>query len=447
MGLGHFGGGAAAARWLAEQGARVTLTDLATADELARTLHALGDVTPAAVHLGGHREDDFRSAEMIVVNPAVRPDNPMLKIARRRGARLATEIELFMEACPARIIGVTGSNGKSTTAAMIAAVLRADGRAGWLGGNIGASLLADLEKIAPDDFVVLELSSFQLARLGPNVAMPHVAVVTNFTPNHLNWHGTLERYRAAKRRLIAEQSSQGLVALDASLLESGGCMDCSWADSVSGRLLPPVDVAELPLLRTPGDHNRRNAVLAVAVARAVGCSADAIHDGLKTFETLPGRLQQVATIGGRFFYNDTTSTTPESTIAAVCSLDTGGSLDVERALDNGQGGTWLLAGGSDKGVDFGTLAVSIIGHTRGAAFFGATTERLRRETAMVSENFQTAALKTLRQALDWCWRHSSRGDRIILSPGCASLDQFRNFRDRGDKFIKLVNELERTARH
>ena len=332
MGLGHFGGGVGAARWLAEQEAEVTVTDLATAEQLARPLAELVDMTLAAVHLGGHCEEDFASATLVVVNPAVRLDNPFLQIAARNGARLTTEIELFIEACPAPIIAVTGSNGKSTTAAMIAAVLRADGRLVYLGGNIGGSLLMDLPQIKSDDWVVLELSSFQLAHLGNSITMPHVAVITNFSPNHLNWHDTLANYRTAKQRLLSGQSSRDIAVLDNSLLETN-----DWSDCVTGRLLRPADWADLPALHTPGEHNLRNAALAAAAARAAGCSQETIARGLGSFQTLPGRLQLVATVEHKHYYNDTTATTPESTIAAVQARSTAAA----RSIRNGSG-TWLL---------------------------------------------------------------------------------------------------------
>ncbi len=444
MGLGHFGGGVGAARWLAEQGAAVTITDLAGGEELARPLGELRDVPLAGVHLGGHRQEDFRHPRLVVVNPAVRPDNPFLQIARRGGARLATEIELFMEACAAPIIAVTGSNGKSTTAAMIAAVLRADGRPGHLGGNIGNSLLAELPRIDPHDWVVLELSSFQLAHLGagmsirgmsmPAAAMPRVAVVTNFSPNHLDWHGTLDDYRAAKQRLLTEQSSRGIAVLDTGLLNTGLLESDGWSDCVAGRLVPPLDRAKLPALQIPGAHNLRNAAMAAAAAAAAGCSQEAITRGLASFQTLPGRLQLVATIDGLQFYNDTSATTPQSTIAAV------------RSLDDGCSGTWIMAGGSDKGVELNDMAAAIVRHTCGAAFFGSTAQRLQQLTASRSNGFCTSVVKTLEEAfarcLESCRESSRAGQRILLSPGCGSLDQFQNFRRRGERFNELIAAIK-----
>ena len=314
---------------------------------------------------------------------------------------------------------------------MIAAILNADGRSARLGGNIGNSLLGELPRISLNDWVVLELSSFQLAHLSEDMSMPRVAVVTNFSPNHLNWHDTLDAYRVAKRRLLTGQSPQGIAVLDTSLLESDG-----WRDCMAGRLLPPLDLAEIPPLQIPGEHNRRNAALAASAARAVGCSQESITRGLASFQTLPGRLQLVATVEGVQFYNDTTATTPESTIAAV------------ESLDDGRCATWLMAGGSDKGVDLDRMAAAIVGHTRGAAFFGATAGRLQDLTASYSQDFCSTAVETLDEAFAWCreaCRKSSRPDqRILLSPGCASLDQFQNFRHRGERFNDLIHN---TAKH
>ena len=165
MGLGRHGGGVAVVRWLAEQGAIVTVTDTATPETLADSLHALADVRIAAWHLAGHREADFDEADLIVVNPAVRPGHPLIDRAHLRGVPITSELELFLERCPGPMIGVTGSNGKSTTAAMIAAILGADGRQVFLGGNIGRSLLADLPRMTRESWTVLEISSFQLAWL------------------------------------------------------------------------------------------------------------------------------------------------------------------------------------------------------------------------------------------------------------------------------------------
>jgi UDP-N-acetylmuramoylalanine--D-glutamate ligase len=420
MGLGHFGGGVAAARWLARQGAVVTVTDLAAAEPLADTLPALADVPIARYHLGEHQAEDFREADLVVVNPAVRPGNRFVQIAAEAGARLTTEIELFLEACPARVIGVTGSNGKSTTAAMTAAILRAAGRRVWLGGNIGVSLLDSLSQMTADDWAVLEISSFQLWRLGPNARLPDVAIVTNCSPNHLDWHGTFEHYQASKQRILTGQRADGLAVLNTHDPEVA-----TWAHLVRGRLLPLVPLAELPPLPIPGEHNRANAACAATAALATGCRPEAVQAGLASFSPLPQRMEWVAVVDGRRFYNDSSATTPESTIAALESL---------------AGPIWLLAGGGDKGADFQPLASAIARCAQGAAFFGKVRDRLRQLTAAAGMETACTALETMPEAFWWCWANSQPGDAIVLSPACSSHDQFQNFRQRGTTFVDLVRQ-------
>jgi UDP-N-acetylmuramoylalanine--D-glutamate ligase len=421
MGLGHFGGGAAVARWLARQGVRVTVTDLAEESALAETLAALQHEPIETFRLGGHREEDFRSADLVVVNPAVRPGNPLVEIARQAGARISSEIELFLQACPARTIGITGSNGKSTTAAMTAAILEADGQQTWLGGNIGGSLLDRLGEMGRDHWAVLELSSFQLWHLSPHVATPHIAVVSNCTPNHLDWHGSFEHYTAAKQRILNGQTEG-----DAAVLNTADPEVAPWRRWVRGTCWEPLSREDIPRLLLPGEHNRTNAACAAIAAIAAGCRRDAIQRALQTFHGLPQRLECVANIDGRCFYNDSTATTPESAIAAMRSLP---------------GPLWLLAGGRSKGFDFGPLATAIVEYAEGAAFFGASRDELQQAVAKRSPGFRCATTESLDDALRWCWQHSRPGAAIVLSPACASTDQFRNFHQRGERFVELVDAL------
>ena len=320
-------------------GARVTVTDLADEAILAPALASLGKCPNMAYHLGGHRECDFRETDLVVVNPAVRPNNPWLNIARQNGVPLTTEIDLLLQNCPAATVGVTGSNGKSTTAAMIAAILKADGRCTWVGGNIGSSLLNELDAIRPDDGVVLELSSFQLTYLRPETRVPHIGVITSFSPNHLDWHASMDEYAAAKRILFQRQQPG-----DMAVINTHDRRLASWTGEVRGRLLPLVNNDELSALGVPGWHNRMNAICAATAAAAAGCSRDAIHRGLLGYRGLPQRMELIADIRGRRFYNDSTSTTPESTIAALESLDCPAIL---------------MAGGRDKGFDFSELIETI----------------------------------------------------------------------------------------
>ncbi|MCD4727693.1 MAG: UDP-N-acetylmuramoyl-L-alanine--D-glutamate ligase, partial [Pirellulales bacterium] len=431
------------------KGAIVTVTDLADENTLADSLAMLADVPIAAAHLGGHREEDFRYADLVVVNPAVRPDSPWLDTARRAGATLRTEIELFVENCPARIVGVTGSTGKSTTAAMIAEILRCQGGqshfrgedAGltgdvslaakigtvpnasrtFLGGNIGGSLLDQLPQIGRDDWVVLELSSFQLRHFSPAAKSPHIAVVTGCTPNHLDWHRSFADYAAAKQRILAGQTPD-----DFAVLNARDAKVASWRPLVRGHLVSPPELDDLPPLAVPGEHNRINAACAAAAAMAAGCENGGVRQGLRRFVGLPQRLECVADITGRRLYNDSASTTPESTVAALRSLDVP---------------VWLLAGGAAKGCDFGPLAAEIVRRARGAAFFGDVREKLIERVASINRQFPCIAVETLDEALQWCWMRCRSGEAIVLSPGCAGTDQFCNYRRRGEHFVELVGRL------
>ena len=443
MGLGHFGGGMAAARWLARRGAAVTVTDTADERALAASLATLAGVPIAALHLGGHRAEDFSHAELLVVNPAVRPGNRFLELARQAGARIDTEIGLFLEACPARVIGVTGSNGKSTTAAMIAAILRAQGVRNWLGGNLGGSLLEQLEQMEADDWVVLELSSFQLWHIGDAARMPCVAVVTGCRPNHLDWHEDFAEYVAAKQRILDEQTPQDLAVLNTYDAEVG-----SWSPLVRGRQVPLPPLETIPRLLLPGRHNRINAACAAAAAwgalahgKGVGsllCEAPAgpfrqktpdpfsMLGALASFGGLPQRLEWFAVVNGRRFYNDSTATTPESTIAALEALE---------------GPLWLLVGGADKGCEFGPLVTALGRRARGVALFGAVAAMLHARLAEENAQLPTVAVATMEEALAWCWSRSQPQDSIVLSPACSSHDQFQNFRQRGERFAAAVASL------
>jgi UDP-N-acetylmuramoylalanine--D-glutamate ligase len=308
MGLGRHGGGLAAARYLTQQGARLTISESAPEANLA-------DVGSQVAHLaiehwqwGGHTDREFTTAELLVVNPAVRPDSPWVALARRSGAICTSEIELLLGACPAPITAVTGSNGKSTTSAMLAAALEAAGHRVWLGGNNETSLLDVVDQIQPTDQVVLELSSFQLHWLSDEAPWPRLAVVTSFAPNHLDWHGGLAHYRLSKQRLLRFAPPDGAAVL---------CRDDrelpSWGALGPRQIKPSWDTPRLPRLAVPGQHNRRNAACAAAAAEHLGCPAAALLAALERYPGLPHRLERLGQFAGRPLINDSQATTPEST--------------------------------------------------------------------------------------------------------------------------------------
>jgi UDP-N-acetylmuramoylalanine--D-glutamate ligase len=427
MGLGSFGGGLGAVRFLVEQGARVTVTDSRSADQLAESLAELDGVPVVKWTLGRHDDADFDTAELVVVNPAVRRDHPLLCRCRERGIPLTSEMNLFWQHQRGIVLAVTGSNGKSTTTAMLHNILRQTGRTCWLGGNLGRSLLPVVDQISPEDFVVLELSSFQLHDLDRLQARPHVGLVTNFSPNHLDWHGTVEEYRRAKQSLLRWQAADDVAVLNADDEDVR-----TWPTNAAIRWFgwDQAD-AELPAVgdwvRLPGRHNFANALAAATAARAVGATLEQVRCGLETYAPLPHRLQFIGEAAGRRFYNDSLATTPESTLVALDAF-------VEPIV--------LLAGGYDKRVDLSAMAAAIATKSKAVALMGQTAPALQ---ALIASNADrrthcSEPLPDFPTTFTWAVEQTSPGDVVVLSPGCASYDWFRHFADRGEQFAQLARE-------
>ena len=447
MGLGTFGGAVGAVEFLCRRGAQVTVTDRRDARELADSIGELKHLAgpPITWRLGEHRAEDFSGAGLVVANPAVPLSSQWLQLAEAKGARVTTEIGLFWELCPARTIAVTGSNGKSTTTAMIHSILEASGQTAWLGGNIGGSLLGSLETIGSDDWVVLELSSFQLEHLDRQQAAPDIAVVTNLTPNHLDRHGTLDAYRHAKQAILRWQPSHAACVLneldpDVSAWPvaarrlgfgvdrgAGAGVFLREEDHETAVVRIGENEIEVPLghwIEGPGDHNRLNAAAATAAAIVAGAQIADVRRGLQQFRGLPHRLQLVARRGGLSFYNDSLATTPES---------------VEMALASFASPVVLLAGGYDKQVPLEGLAETIAGGTRAVALMGQTAEEVNRLLDELSFGGLRRVCGSLEEAFTWAVEQSESGDNIVLSPGCASYDWFTSFRERGEEFTRLAS--------
>lgn len=445
MGLGRFGGCLGAIRFLADRGARVTVTDVQPETKLAESLSELDGLPLAGMHLGGHRDEDFTSADFVVASPAVPRDNRYLAMARAAGVTVSSEMNLFWQLQRGTVIAVTGSNGKSTTTALTHSILKAAGRRTWLGGNIGRSLLPQVEDIQSGDLVVLELSSFQLEDLDRLRVSPHGAVVTNFSPNHLDWHRTLESYRTAKQTILRWQTAEDFCVLnasdpDVSQWPSLGCRlnfglandgsDGSFLDGSEAIYRNSKTEVQFPIrqwLRLPGIHNVQNALAASAAALAAGADLDAVRIGLDAYEPLPHRLQLVAETDGRRFYNDSLATTPESVVVALEAF--------EQPIV-------LLAGGYDKKIDLCPMAEVIAKRARVVALMGQTAATLGDQ---ITQRVQGAAGPLMKrcdnfeEAFRWSAENSRPGDVVLLSPGCASYDWFRHFADRGEQFAALAS--------
>ena len=423
VGLGRFGGGVGVTRWLCRHGAIVTVSDAAGADALGESVSQLNGLD-VRLHLGGHLQSDFLNAELLVVNPAVPDDMPLLAAATKAGVSCTTEINLFLERCPAAVVGVTGSIGKSTTTAMIGDILAAR-RTRHVGGNIGRSLLNELDAIGPDDVVVLELSSFQLART-PQVGMsPHVAVVTNLHPNHLDRHGTMAAYADAKKNIFRFQSANGVLILNAAderLAE--------WAqERIPGRV-EWFDPAGEPFeLSVPGAHNQANAQAAWAAARTLGLDRSTAADALRAFAALPHRLQCVGDRDGVRYVNDSKCTTSDGAIVALASFPP------RKAV--------IIVGGSDKGVSFDSLGAALAERAKAVIAIGQTQRRIL-EAVEAHRTGPAPAVATADEfatAFALARSAAAPGDIVLLSPACASYDMFTNYEHRGRAFSDLVRAL------
>lgn len=433
MGLGAFGGGIGVTQWLARQGARVLVTDKASREQLSRSLARISDLD-VELRLGGHEARDFTDTDVVVVSPAVPERSPYVQAARAAGVPITTEINLFVERCPARVVAITGSVGKSTTTAMTGAILERalrDGR-GWVGGNLGFSLLGALSDIAARDTVVLELSSFQLQRLAQLEWAPRVALVTNLTPNHLDWHASFEEYAAAKGAIFRFQDPrrdtliiQDRAELDRLVSDASGRSPWRYAQCERRAVTVKPNGErlvwdELRLL-TPGVHNIENAAGALTIAEALGVERPAALEALSSFEGLPHRLQRVLTRDGVTYYNDSKSTTPESAVTAMRAIES-------PAL--------VVLGGYDKGVDISAAAELAAQRAKYAACIGQTGAELARRIAALGG--AAAFHATLEEAVQACASRAAPGDAILFSPGCASYDMFENYTARGEAFVRLA---------
>ena len=424
MGLGVHGGGAGVARFLAERGARVTVTDAQPAERLAGSIESLRGCDVEYV-LGGHREEDFAGADFVLRNPAVPRSHPCLRVADENGVPVYMEMTLFFLECPSeRIVGITGTKGKTTTTTLVGEMLKADGRDVVVAGNLRVSALLQLSHIQPTTDVVLELSSFQLEGLEVIRRSPRIAGLTNLMEDHLNRYGSMAEYLDAKKHIFRYQGSDGVVALtrdDTSLREL--------AAEAPGRVVwfgrdDVVPGAARSRLR--GEHNRMNVAAAAAVAWAAGAGEDAVERAIAGFAGVPYRQELIREVGGVQYVNDTTATTPDAALAALQVMD--------RPVV-------LIAGGSDKGMDFAALGRAV---RAPESRVKATVLLEGNATPKIVEAFGDKAgpwFGDLRAAVEQAASLASPGDVVLLSPGCASFGMFANEFDRGDQFNGIVRSL------
>jgi UDP-N-acetylmuramoylalanine--D-glutamate ligase len=454
--LGAARQGLAAARWLLRHGAVVTVNDRRDSGQLAsvrRESDVAGLVTWV---LGGHPLELLDTTEVLCVSGGVPLDNPLVVEAVRRGIPITNDTQIFMEVVPCPTIGITGSAGKTTTTVLLGLMAKAAlGERAHVGGNVGDPLLNHVDEMKPDHLAILEISSFQLEQM---TLSPRVAAVLNVTPNHLDRHGTMEAYAAAKQRILDFQTGQ-----DTAVLGRDDPGAWSLRGKVRGRLisfgLGPLAEGQdgttladgilhlrergvdMPLLRRDqillrGDHNLQNVLAAFALGDAAGLPLDAMLSAVETFGGVAHRLEFVREWNGARWYNDSIATAPERTLAAIRSFS-------EPIV--------MLLGGRDKDLPWGELAAVVCQRVDHVVLFGEAVGKI----AAAIQQAQGAAGKVapatrpetverctgLEEAVRAAARVAGPGDVVLLSPGGTSFDEFRDFEERGEAFRKWVAEL------
>ncbi|MFZ1987954.1 MAG: UDP-N-acetylmuramoyl-L-alanine--D-glutamate ligase [Minisyncoccia bacterium] len=423
IGLGLLGRGVGDARFLAECGADLIVTDLKSEAELAESLAALKGFQNISYTLGHHALEDFRGRDLIVKAAGVPLNSPFIEEARKEGTPVRMSADLFAEYAGIPIVGVTGTRGKSTVTHMIQAVLVAAGKKVLLGGNVrGVSTFALLEQVHGDEVAVLELDSWQLQGFGEVKKSPHISVFTTFFPDHLNYYKeSPNQYLADKANIFLYQNEHDTLVLGA---QAATIVRDTYQDEILSEIViaNEDDVPKDWVLQIPGEHNRYNAGLALAVARTLLIEDVISRKALESFKGVPGRLEFLREVNGVKFYNDTTATTPEATLAALHAL---GKENVSNLI--------LIMGGADKNLDMNKLLLEIPKRTKRVIMLaGSGTSRI---CTWLPE---ASIFDSLSAAVAEAFAFAVSGDIILLSPAFASFGMFKNEYDRGDQFVTLV---------
>lgn len=448
LGLGQYpkGSGIAAALFFARRGDAVTVYDFYYASAMDKNIAQLKKFKNVRFVLGKRALNEIAKADLIVKHQRIRMDEPEVVEALRLKKTIESELSIFLNHCPAQVIGITGTRGKSTTTAFIAEMLRvgaglvpalrADG-AGirpaptksniWLGGNILVSPLTFLSKVKKDDIVVLEISSFQSEGLGMAKISPHIAVWTNLMRDHLNAYPSMREYANAKAQIFLHQTPE-----DIAFFPMDHAFD-AYAKRAKGKVYrfghaqnPEVKLVRSVKLTLMGEHNQRNAEIAAAVALHLRVSSAAIKRVLRSFGGLSGRLEILAVKKGIRYINDTTATTPDATMAAV------------NALSSLKGNIHLIFGGADKELAFDDVA-RLLKKKKIDVVLLAGTAHKKISTSFAKAKLVYREAKDMKEAFTLARAQAKSGDVVLLSPGCASFGLFKNEYDRGEAFKKLVD--------
>ena len=431
LGLGLLGRSVGDAEFIAKCGGRVTVTDLKNREDLAESVARLEGLG-VTFHLGGHDLEDFAETDMVIKSAGVRLDSKEVAAAKDAGVPVYMSTALaaqFARAAGLKIIGVTGTRGKSTVAHMIHHALVTAGKRAHLGGNIrGISTLAMIPEFREGDILVLELDSWQLQGFGDLNLSPHIAVFTNLMPDHQNYYSDMETYFADKANIFRFQKKGDTLIATPEL--AGRIASWGVSDAYQKHIEAPVP-AEWGI-QMPGVHNRLNAALAAAALEAYGLPEKKIREGLASFSGVEGRLQFVREINGVKIYNDNNATTPEATIAALQALTNDGFRKP----------VILIMGGADKGLDMAPLVEEINRSCKAVLFLaGSGTDHVLNVQRSTFNVPYDGPFTSLDQAVSKSLELGTEGDIILFSPAFASFGMFKNEYDRNDQFLAAVNSL------
>ncbi|MFC1632825.1 UDP-N-acetylmuramoyl-L-alanine--D-glutamate ligase [Patescibacteria group bacterium] len=430
MGLGLSGGGVGVARFLAENGAKVLVTDLRDEKTLKESLAELSDL-PIEYRLGEHKEEDFTKTDLVVKNPAVPWSSKYIVAAKKAKVPVDMEIGIFLELNEAPILGVTGTKGKTTTATLLAEIMKAQFPKAKLAGNVRVSPLTYLDQLDIDTPVVLELSSFQLEIFEEHKMSPQIAIITNIFEDHLDRYDSLEAYVRAKENIFRFQKEGDYLILDKDNAWTKKFKQTVKAEKIPTKIIytsstrPSYSTDQVGM---QGVHNLANIDLAVLAAKTYGIKDDLIAKVVKDFKGVENRLEFVRKAMGVKFYNDTTSTIPEATIAAIKSFE-------EPVI--------LIAGGSEKNVTYEELAKEIVEGVKHLILFNdSASPRIEKAVLNLKIDFPISYADTMPRAVELAQKNMAKGDVVVMSPAAASFGLFKNEFDRGDQYIKAVKKIK-----
>jgi UDP-N-acetylmuramoylalanine--D-glutamate ligase len=441
--------GIATTQFLLARGARVILTDTKSKDALATGIAPLLDVArqtgELVLELGGHRSESFARCDFVVVSPGIPLALPMFDISRKAGIPIIAEVELAYRHLNGRIIGITGSNGKTTTTALVAQLLAGAGLKGYAAGNIGAPLIGFVDDSSPEDVYAVELSSFQLE--GIRDFRPRIAAILNLTPDHLDRYDGFNGYIAAKKRIFMNQRETDFAVLNADDVRTAAlgteiCARALWFSRLTtpaqgafvrnGRVIFRDERGERDLFGTDaialkGSHNLENVLAACAMAILSGAAPESLEESVRKFPGVEHRIEFVAELDGVQFFNDSKATNVDATIKSIEAFE---------------GNILLIAGGRDKAGDFNALRLTVRERVKHIVAIGEAAEKLKKALADATDVLEA---RSMQEAVSRCRQLARPGDIVLLAPACASFDMFQDYEHRGRVFKEAVRTLSKRS--